>query len=417
MDRVLETEIMKKILTNNIEKKNVMKKQIVLLERFIILKTIELSSRIDKESLEEVMHLMITEPMSNMLSVSMDEYETMELQYYAKAMETVELILLSGADKTRQLIYLENVMKKANNRANDFSEQLKDSDSEKTKETEEKIDHLFGRLIEKIKNNYRLSLDEVDDLSEIVDKYKDNFVSDLKSDLNSMNIYDMKAIEEIIEREIYCNDLRKGKTKQQFQYEKSLIEQANRTANKLLDNSIRKNKERFMGQLDQSSTDLVNLIFEALPKEYESQRLLLEVILDTDIKERLTSLANEEIETEKSILSSKNENILENELYDEKRYKKFPTYEFEPECIDEVYKNILKEVRNAYLLPDDDMLAKKLDFKIRTESTKTKNSFTSMISNIKRDNQNNVTAIVEDLTNIRETNSRMDGRKGITPKK
>ena len=40
-----------------------------------------------------------------------------------------------------------------------------------------------------------------------------------------------------------------------------------------------------------------------------------------------------------------------------------------------------------------------------------------MISNIKRDNQNNVTAIVEDLTNIRETNSRMDGRKGITPKK
>ena len=417
MERLLEPEIMKKILINSIDRKKVMEKQIVLLEKFISSRAAVLSSRIDKQSLNEMIHSMVTEPISKMLSVSVDEYENAELQYYAKVMQTVELVLLSGADKTRQLIYLENVIKKANIRSANFSEQLENSENEGCKKTEEKINDLFGSLLEKIKNNYRLSLDEVDDLSEIADRYKEKFINDFKSDLNNMNKFDREANEEIIVREIYSNDLRKGKTKQQFQYEQQFIIQANKAAAKRLDCSIEKNKGKFIGKLDKSATDLIDLIFDVLPKEYESQRLLLEVILDTDIKERLTSLANEEIKTEKSILTSKNENVLENELYEEKRYKRFPTYEFDSECIDNVYQNILKEVKDAYLLPDDGMLATKLNYRIKAESENTKKAFGEMISNIKEENNTSVCAIINDLAKIKESSSNMNGCKKIIQKK
>lgn len=56
MDKTLEKEAMKKILTNSIEKKSIIKKQIVLLQNFISSKAITISSKIDKESFEEIIN-------------------------------------------------------------------------------------------------------------------------------------------------------------------------------------------------------------------------------------------------------------------------------------------------------------------------------------------------------------------------
>lgn len=418
MDKQLEKETMKKILTNNIEKKNIIKKQIILLENFISSKAVAISPKIDRDSFEETSHSLLSGPIDRNLIKYIDALENEELKYYIKMMGTVELIFKSSSDNTRQLIYLENIIKKINKRTKLFAETIeKEAPNTNIKNTKKEINKLFQKLIDRAKINYHLNLQEVEDLTEIVDQYKERFISDFKKDINGINDFDKQVAEDIIEREIYSRDLRNGKTRQQFEYEKKLIEEAIKTSNKLLDKSIIKHKDKFIGQLDQSATKLVDLIFEVLPKEYEDQRQLLEVILDTDIKERLTSVAEKETKTERSMLSAKNENVLENELYDEKRYNNFPKYEFESSCIDKVYEDILKEVRAAYLLPEEGLLATKLNFRIKIESTNTKEAFDEMLSNIKQDNTNNICAIIDDLSKIRKKNIESLENKGNNPKK
>ena len=418
MERQLEKETMKKILTNNIEKKEVIRKQIVLLESFISSKATTISSKIDRESFEEISRSLLGESIDIKLIKYIDVLENEELKYYAKVMGTVELIFKSSSDNTRQLIYLENIMKKTDKRTSLFAKTIEEeAQNTNIKHTKEEINKLFQKLIDRAKINYHLTLKEVEDLAEIVDQYKEKFISDFKKDINSINEFDKKVAEDIIEREIYSKDLRNGKTRQQFESEKRLVEEAVKTANKLLDKSILKHKDRFINQLDQSATKMVDLIFEVLPKEYEDQRQLLEVILDTDIKERLTSLADKETKTERTMLSAKNENILENELYDEKRYKSFPKYELEASCIDKVYEDILKEVRAAYLLPEEGFLATKLNFRIKIESANTKDAFDDMLSNIKKDNANNLCAVIDDLSKIRKKNIEPMKNKSGNPKK
>ena len=68
MDKTLEKEAMKKILTNSIEKKTIIKKQIVLLQNFISSKAITISSKIDKESFEEIINSLLGEPLNKKLN-------------------------------------------------------------------------------------------------------------------------------------------------------------------------------------------------------------------------------------------------------------------------------------------------------------------------------------------------------------
>ena len=79
--------------------------------------------------------------------------------------------------------------------------------------------------------------------------------------------------------------------------------------------------------------------------------------------------------------------------------------------------NILKEVRAAYLLPEEGLLATKLNFRIKIESTNTKEAFDEMLSNIKQDNTNNICAIIDDLSKIRKKNIESLENKGNNPKK
>ena len=203
MDKKLEEETTKKILTNNIEKKDIIKKQIVLLEKFITSKAITISSKIDSSSFEEIIHSLLGEPLDEKLIKYTDDYEKEELKYYSKVMETVSLIFSSSADNTRQLIYLENIMKKIDKRVNNFTKEIEAS--EKTsdiKEREEEINKLFQALIDRAEANYHLDLEEVEDLTEIIDQYREKLISDFKIDINSTNKFDKKVVEDIIEREI-----------------------------------------------------------------------------------------------------------------------------------------------------------------------------------------------------------------------
>lgn len=137
-------------------------------------------------------------------------------------METVSLIFSSSADNTRQLIYLENIIKKIDKRANNFTKKIESSEKvDDIKDREEEVNKLFQNLINRAKVNYNLDLEEVEDLAEIVDKYREKFISDFKIDIGGTNKANRKIIEDIIEREIYNKDLRKGKTRQQFEYEKN----------------------------------------------------------------------------------------------------------------------------------------------------------------------------------------------------
>ena len=61
MERQLEKETMKKIFTNNIENKEVIRKQIVLLESFISSKATTISSKLDRESFEEISRSLLGE--------------------------------------------------------------------------------------------------------------------------------------------------------------------------------------------------------------------------------------------------------------------------------------------------------------------------------------------------------------------
>ena len=351
-----------------------------------------------------------------------------EIEFYNKNMKTADLIFnINDITKRNQRIYLANIIKKIEKKSNDIELIFSNSSKAILNPNEEKsflsINGMYEDFLSCLTSNPKLTLDEVEDIRILVNRYFETYKSDFKLVLE--NFY--KGIQEYsiskIDDEIENKDITNGKSKLISKLEREITSKSiDKINNELLVKNIEFHKTKALSELSECSSYIVELIFKLLPIEYRDQKGLLEVIVDTNLNERLGNLLNIEMKKLSANLVSKNENILENELYEEKRYLKIDDYQFDYALIDRVYQDILHEIRIAYDIPEPgrayrsvvpeirikynvpdlneerlEKQSKKLTLIVLGESDSTKNVFKNLIESVIRVNESNLKVIISKM--------------------
>lgn len=391
----------KKIDDNIISTKIVIEKQINLFEKLLVRNISSQFENIDIERLNALVLQYFSEPAKAKIEEVFNKLQEDELSFYNKHLKTSDLIFKSVKEKRTKTIYLDNVIKKINLKDNELENVFACITKNNHDSNEIGVDGIFKQFIDKVFLFSRLSIDEKDELYELSVRYYDILKQDMYSTLEKLFIANQKGTIKEIEDEMDKQEVR-GKTTAISKFERKLTTQAILAMEKLLNDSIVKNKKIAIEDLRVCSASVVDLIFKTLPEEFQDQRELLEVIVDTNINERLSKLLEDEIGKLKNNISAINNNKIENELYEEKRYKNIDEYECEFDLVNKVYQDVLHEVRIAYDIPEDDTKSKKIDMIILSETNSTKMVFQKLINMINYENKNNLKEVTEKMYESRD---------------
>lgn len=357
--------------------------------------------KLSKEELDSIFDVVISDHLNKELEALLKYLETTEIEFYSNKLHTAELIFNDIKEVRQQRIYLDNVIKKIEQKEVNtgfiFSESLrKKIDNVEHLEEDENlsIDEMFSYYAKVVIKNHHTSFDEAKDLKEVLKHYYDIFRNDISSDILSFLLNNKETSITAIETVIDQKMIRGGKSSALYKLEKNITKDALERMKSMIESNISGNKTLAVEELKGCSTDMVDLIFEELPDEYKDQKSLLEVIIDTSINERLGILLEEELQKLNTNLFSKDQDIIVNELYDEKRYKKIPDYEFDYEIISGLYRQVLTEIRLAYDIPENHPKSIRLNWVVLNRSTSTKDVFKNLFESIYKQNKKDLTEII-----------------------
>ena len=226
--------------------------------------------------------------------------------------------------------------------------------------------------------------------------YQSDVASTIEQYLDSNKDFSINSIE----KEMDMAKLRGDKTSSLAKIERMIVTNSKKAIDSLLEESIHKNKEKSRDELRLCSSSIVDIIFRSLPEKYKSQQDLLEIIIDTNINERLGKILDEEADKLSDNLKAKNHDAIENEFYEEKRYKNIKPYEIELNQIDRAYQDVLHEITIAYDIPTTDANLKRLGLVILSESNSTKNVFKNSINSIKVENEANLNQVLDEMNKL-----------------
>ena len=158
--------------------------------------------------------------------------------------------------------------------------------------------------------------------------------------------------------------------------------------NKTLANIVDKNKKEAKDEIKECSSAVVDLIFRLLPEKYQG----LEPLLDTEAAKLFSNL------------NLINKDMLENELYKEKRYENIPDYEQDLDVLDNVYqaaiRNVNYQICIAYDIPEDEENAKRVKILISSdEGNSLKNVFKKFEKQVKLENRRELNSNIVKLYN------------------
>jgi len=411
----LTLDLSKQILQNIYETKLIVQKQTHIFGNILIHKIGENYEEIDKERLKGLFLKTFTSKISEEIDSLFDNYQSSEIEFYANNLKTADLIFNTLTDKRTQVIYLENILKRVNQKNEKletiFTESsryknLKKGSSVDMEEIDSEeylsINNMLEQFVQVIVKNPHLSIDETVEFEKLVTHYYDIYKNDVLLSMNKLLLDNRNLVVMNIENEIDNRELRNGKTSAVSKIEKGITSNSLKVMEELLINTISKYKENAKLELRECSSAVVDLIFRLLPDEYNDQKGLLEVIVDTNINERLGKLLDAEIKKLADNLHSKNQDIIENELYEEKRYKNITDYECDFDLVEKVYRDVLHEIRIAYDIPERIQQSKKLDLLVLGESNSTKIVFKSLTDHIKFENRNNLNEVIIEMHELSE---------------
>ena len=327
-------------------------------------------------------------------------FDRNESEFYLKNMNTVDLIFNTLKDKRTKVIYLDNIIKKINEKKENIKKDIDEIPKEDGNINQTNLKELFAKSIKKILNIANVSKDEAEELMKIATHYYQIYQSDVVSAIEQYLASNKDFSINSIEKEMDKQKLRGDKTSSLAKIERAIITNSKKAIDSLLEESIHKNKEKSRVELSVCSSSIVNIIFRSLPEEYKSQQDLLEIIVDTNINERLGKILDEEVDKLSNTLKAKDYDAIENELYEEKRYKNVKPYEIELNQIDRVYQDVLHEITIAYDIPTTDANLKRLGLVILSESNSTKNVFKNSINSIKVENEANLNQVLEEMNKL-----------------
>lgn len=384
--------------------KVIVEKQTAAFQRLLLGKISEEYKEIDQERLQGLITRNFTSLVCDELDYLFKNYEEQELAFYDKNLKTADLIFNTLSDKRTQRIYLENLIKKINQKEDDISDVFTVSAKNKFEENETdkylSLNEIFDNFTSGLVHISHIPSEELGELCQMAIHYYNLFQADMVSALEKfLNENKEQAIikmETIMDKKEIGN----GKTSAMSKLEKSITTNSIRAMEQLLEKTINKNKESSLKELKICSSSMVDLIFKFLPSEYHDQKELLEVIVDTNINERLGKLL--ETETKKLVinLNSKNQDIVENELYEEKRYKQHEEYQADLGLVGVVYQSVLHEISIAYDIPEEDQNSKRLKLVVLSECDSTKSVFKKYFEQVKLENQQNLNAVVVEMHNL-----------------
>lgn len=401
---------MQYILQHLDQTKAIVKKQTQTFENLLMSKIIENYRELDKERVKKLFDTTFTNKINDEIDVLFEIYKIKEMEFYNKNLKTVDLIFNTLTENRTQIIYLENIIKKINQKEENFENIFTESSKNKTDEADEQIsiNNMFDNFVRTIVKNPRLSMDEADDFCKLALHYYDLYKNDVILAIEKFFDYNKKISITKIEEETDKRKIRNEKTSDIHKLERTITNNSLKVMERLLINVINKHKIIAIKELNVCSSSTVDLIFKSLPLEYSDQKDLLEVIVDTNINERLLKILQVETKKINDILKAKNEDLIENELYEEKRYKKIDDYHFDYDLVKQVYKDILHEIRLAYDISEKENYFKKLDLVILSENDSIKNIFEKLINNIYKDNIKNLNVIILEMHHIIEKNYNKD---------
>jgi len=357
-------------------------------------------------------------------------YRKNELEFYSNHLNTADMIFNSRNEIRIQRIYLDNLMKKIDQKQDEksdlvFTESVKGRLENKENQSNidyhaPGIDKIFEDLINKLIGGSE-NLDSVGSnrlknlMQRYYELYRGEVVQAIRKLLDTNKSDSIAEIEDVIGK----RGIRDGKTRAVAIVERMIINDSRKIMDEKLDTLIQKHREKALEKLKENSASCVDVIFRVLPESIQSQRGLLEIILDTNINEKLANLLDEELVRLTQYLKDKNQDTIVNELYEEKRYKNLGEFEFNLNLVDRVYRDVLHEIKISYdIQPDaEDMMvlseirksynipepevdynsSKRLNLTLNLEANSTRNVFTNLCENIKNDNERSLRETILDM--------------------
>ncbi len=397
------------IKENNTSAKKIFIGQTLRLQKLFAGKISEMYS-IDEEKINQILKIEFSDKALGLIDNLFSYFERDESDFYSKNMNTVDLIFNTLKDNRTKVIYLDNIIKKINEKKETVKEILEQIPKEDESISEENLQMIFSKSIQKILNSINLSKEKQEELVKIAFHYYQLYQSDIASTIEQYLDSNKKTSIDGIEEEMDKQRLRGNKTSAVARIEKELANNSKKVIDSLLEESIINNKKKSREELKICSSSIIDIIFKSLPEEYKQQQALLEVIVDTNINERLGKILDESTDDLSQKLKAKNHDVIENEFYEEKRYKNIKPYEIDLDQIDKVYQDVLHEITIAYDIPTTNNSLKRLNLVILSESNSTKNVFKNSINHIRAENEVNLSQVLGEMKELSKKVSSMDKR-------
>lgn len=410
----MEQTILKVLTEDQIKENNKSAKKIFIgqtlrLQKLFAGKISEMYS-IDEEKIDQILKIEFSDKALGLIDNLFSYFERDESDFYSKNMNTVDLIFNTLKDNRTKVIYLDNIIKKINEKKENVKEILEQIPKEDESISEENLRMIFSKSIQKILNSINLSKEKQEELVKIAFHYYQLYQSDIASTIEQYLDSNKKTSIDGIEEEMDKQRLRGNKTSAVARIEKEIADNSKKVIDSLLEESIKNNKKKSREELKICSSSIIGIIFKSLPEEYKKQQALLEVIVDTNINERLGKILDESTDDLSQKLKAKNHDIIENEFYEEKRYKNIKPYEIDLNQIDKVYQDVLNEITIAYDIPTTNNSLKRLNLVILSESNSTKNVFKNSINHIRAENEVNLSQVLGKMKELSKKLSSMDKR-------
>lgn len=406
---ILKVLTEEQIKENNTSAKKIFIGQTLRLQKLFAGKISEMYS-IDEEKINQILKIEFSDKALGLIDNLFSYFERDESDFYSKNMNTVDLIFNTLKDNRTKVIYLDNMIKKINEKKETVKEILEQIPKEDESISEENLQMIFSKSIQKILNSINLSKEKQEELVKIAFHYYQLYQSDIASTIEQYLDSNKKTSIDGIEEEMDKQKLRGNKTSALARIEKELANNSKKVIDSLLEESIKNNKKKSREELKICSSSIIGIIFKSLPEEYKKQQALLEVIVDTNINERLGKILDEATDDLSQKLKAKNHDVIENEFYEEKRYKNIKPYEIDLDQIDKVYQDVLHEITIAYDIPTTNNSLKRLNLVILSESNSTKNVFKNSINHIRAENEVNLSQVLGKMKELSKKVSSMDKR-------
>lgn len=395
----LEDIVVNQININTRKTKEIVTEQTLRLQRLLVSKISE-QTNLPSEKLNELMEEEFSLNAQNAFESVFKYFETEEQKFFKKNMTTADLIFNTLKEKRVQVIYLDNIIKKIEEKSFNVENTLEEILSSNKEKSGDYLKIILNKSMKRILSLPGISLDEAEKITQVSTHYYKLYHVDVISTIEHYLYLNKKFSINNVESEMDNKKLRGKKNSSIAKLERTIITSSKNAIDVLLNESIQKNKIKSREELKICASAIINVIFKLMPDEYKNQQSLLEVIIDTNINERLGKILDEETDTLSQTLKEKNYEAIDNELYEEKRYRKIRQYELELSQIDTVYQDVLKELKTAYDIPEDDINLKRLSLVLLSESNSTKKVFKNSINNINTENELNLGKVLEEMNKL-----------------